>query len=234
MKIANRVQDHFTRTFSYHWNGQAKNGQFTCGAVVAEGAGGLMLYGDTSSKILIIDYGTRTTDVLKAKGQKVDVTSSQGFPIGVSHLMDAFNEEFFKIAKRRLDPNEVEILLRSYVNEMPLPEVKSQRRVIDAQKIKVILDEVYERIGQVSNSRIAAIVNEDNSGEIAAEFDLVIPIGGGTPHFKRALAKLIPNVEDIKNPQSANPEGYFEIALSFSEDVWAKVVANVEKRQGVA
>jgi hypothetical protein len=231
-----QVQNAFTRTFQYQWNGQAKNGEIVCGAVVPEGAGGLMLYGDTTSKTLVVDYGMRTTDVLIARGQKVDVNSSKGFPIGVSQLISAFNDEFFKLpnVKRRLEEGEAETLLRCYVQGVELPEVKSSRQIIDPGKIKTILDKVYDRIGKQSNTEIARIVNEDQSGAIAASFDLVIPIGGGAYHFKKSLDSLIPNVEDIRHAQSANPEGYFEIAISFTEATWEKVIDNVAARTGGA
>lgn len=226
-----QVQDTYTRTFVYLWNGQAKNVEVICGAVVPEGAGGLMLYGDTHSRTLILDYGMRTTDVLMARGQKVDVSRSKGFAIGVSQLINAVNEEFYKLAKRRLEEGEAEHLLRCYVRGEALPEIKSNRKVIDQASILAILDKVYDRIGKQSNIEIARIVNEDEAGEIAAAFDLVIPIGGGAHHFRRALEQLIPNVEKIERPQSANPEGYFEIAWALSEEAWQKAVTNVASRK---
>jgi hypothetical protein len=228
------VQDAFTRTFNFEWNGREKSIEVICGTVVPEGAGGLVLYGDTSSRTLIIDYGMRTTDVLVAQGQKIKAEKSKGFPLGVSHIIDAFNEEFYKLpeARRRLSEGEAIPLLYSYVHGELLPEVKSSRKVIDEQKIRKILDDVYDRLGRQSNTSIARIVSDDESGDLAAEFDLVFAMGGGAYHFKRALDNLIPNVELVQNAQSANPEGYFEIATTFSDGVWKKAVSDVANRTG--
>jgi hypothetical protein len=224
------IQDVFTRNFQYLWNGHAKNGDLVCGAVVPEGTGALMLYGDTTSKTLVVDYGYRTADVLSAVGQKIDFDHSAGFSIGVGQIVDAFNDELYKFAGRRLDNREVDTLLRAYVHSESLPIVKSHRKSIDPDKIRTALDKVFKTIGKQANTEIARIINEDESGEVAAAYDLVIPIGGGAYHFRKALETMIPNVEDIEHPQSANPEGYLEIAIGFSEDIWSKVVRDVAKR----
>lgn len=227
-----QVQDTFTRNFRYLWNGQAKNADLVVGAVVAEGAGALVLYGDTSSLTLVVDYGYRTTDVLIARGQKIDFDRSNGFDVGVGQLVDLFNDEFFTIAGRRLHEGEAEAILRAYVNEEPLPVVKSHRRVVPEQTIRGVLHRVYTTVGMQANTQIAGIINKDKSGQLAADFDLVIPIGGGAHHFRPVLETMIPNTEKIDTPQSANSEGYMEIAIGFGESVWNKVMGDVARRTG--
>jgi hypothetical protein len=226
------IQDSFTREFQFQWNGETKNGLFTCGAVVPEGAGGLMLYGDTSSRTLLVDYGYRTTDVLTADGQKVDFDRSGGFPIGVGSIVDAFNEEFYTLAGRRLREDEADELLRAYVNGDAFPLIKSSRKRVDPEKIRTILDRVYEQVGKQANTQIAQIVNQDEHAEIGADYDIVLPVGGGAPHFRRMLETMISNVEVIEDPQNANPEGYLAIANAFGSQIWAKVVNDVVKRRG--
>ncbi|HEU5380267.1 MAG TPA: ParM/StbA family protein [Ktedonobacteraceae bacterium] len=226
------IQDTFTRNFRYHWNGRYKEADLVVGAVVPEGTGALVLYGDTSSRTLVVDYGYRTTDVLAALGQKIDFDRSGGIQIGVGQLIDAFNDEFYRIAGRRLREEEAEPILHAYVHEQPLPVVRSNRRVIDEAAMRTALYKVYTTIGMQANTKIAGIVNEDESGQMAADYDLVIPIGGGAHHFRRMLEVMIPNVEYIDNPQSANPEGYMEIAMGFSNAVWTKVLTDVMRRTG--
>jgi hypothetical protein len=231
-----QVQDIFTRNFQFTWNGQPKNGNFVCGTVVPEGAGGLLLYGDTSSLTLVIDYGYRTTDVLTARGQKVDLERSGGFDIGVGQLVDAFNDEFVKIKidgrtrGRRLDEAEADALLRAYAHGEPLPVIKVNRDPVDPRKVRAILDQVYERIGDQSNTRIAQIVNTDDSA-LGAAYALVLLIGGGAPHFRAKLEEMIPNVNIVEQAQLANPEGYLEIAQGFREDTWQRVTSEVEARR---
>jgi hypothetical protein len=207
-----------------------------CGTVVPEGAGGLLLYGDTSSLTLVIDYGYRTTDVLTARGQKVDLERSGGFDIGVGQLVDAFNDEFVKIKidgrtrGRRLDEAEADALLRAYAHGEPLPVIKVNRDPVDPRKVRAILDQVYERIGDQSNTRIAQIVNTDDSA-LGAAYALVLLIGGGAPHFRAKLEEMIPNVNIVEQAQLANPEGYLEIAQGFREDTWQRVTSEVEARR---
>jgi len=226
-----QVQDTFTRSFRYVWNGQPKHAELIVGAVVPEGTGALVLYGDTTSRTLVVDYGYRTTDVLCAVGQKIEFARSGGIQIGVGQMIDAFNDEFFKFSGRRLREDEAEPILRAYVQDEPLPMVKSNRRVVNESLIRASLHKTYTAIGLQANTRIAGIVNEDDS-QMAADYDLVIPIGGGAHHFRKMLEIMIPNVEYVGEPQSANPEGYMEIAIGLSESVWGKVVGDVAKRTG--
>src|SRR5579875_674461 len=226
------IQDTFTRNFTYFWNGRHKTADLVVGAVVPEGTGALVLYGDTTSRTLVVDYGYRTTDVLCAVGQKIDFDRSGGIQIGVGQIIDAFNDEFCKVAGRRLREDEAEPILRAYVHEKALPVVKSSRRVVDENAMRAALYKVYTTIGMQANTKIAGIVNEDEGGQMAADYDLVIPIGGGAYHFRKMLETMIPNVEYVEEPQSANPEGYMEIAMGFSNAVWTKVLNDVTRRTG--
>ena len=167
-----QVQDVFTRPFRYTWNGRQKNAELVVGAVVPEGTGALVLYGDTLSKTLVVDYGYRTTDVLVALGQKIDFDRSGGIQIGVGQIVDSFNDEFFRIAGRRLREDEVEPILRAYVHNGPLPVIKSNRRVIEDVLIRAALYKAYTTIGLQANTKIAGIVNEDETGQMAAAYDL--------------------------------------------------------------
>jgi hypothetical protein len=231
-----QIQDTFTRNFQFTWKGQPKDGNFICGTVVPEGAGGLLLYGDTSSLTLLIDYGYRTTDVLSARGQKVDFERSDGFDIGVGQIVDAFNDEFVKVKVdgrtrgRRLEDDEADVLLRAYVHGEALPVIKVNRKPVDPNQVRAILDRVYERIGTQSNTRIAQIVNKDDSA-IGSAYALVLLIGGGAPHFRAKLEEMIPNNEIVEQAQLANPEGYLEIAQSFREETWQRVLKDVEERK---
>lgn len=226
------IQDTFTRSAHYFWNGRHKSADLVVGAVVPEGTGALVLYGDTSSRTLVVDYGYRTADVLVATGQKIDFTRSGGIQIGVGQIIDLFNDEFFKISGRRLREEEAEPILRAYVHEKPLPVIRSNRRVVDEGMIRKVLYSVYTTIGRQANTKIAGIVNEDENGQMAADYELVIPIGGGAHHFRRMLETMIPNVEYVAEPQSANAEGYMEIAMGFGGAVWTKVLSDVAARTG--
>ena len=89
---------------------------------------------------------------------------------------------------------------------------------------------MYDRIGTQSNTRIAQIVNKDDSA-IGSAYARVLLVGGGSPHFRVKLEQMIPNIEIVEQAQLANPEGYLEIAQSFREETWQRVLKDVEERK---
>lgn len=228
-----QVQQSLSRTFNYKFNGKRKKITVVVGAVVVEGAGGLALYGDTESNTLVIDYGFRTTDILPARGQKSIVNKCAGIQIGVGQVVQDLIDAVLshkEYGGRRLTINQASQILYCYANNEPLPIIKSNRRDIPVETLRGIIYESIRTRGQQLNTQIAQALNVEGA-TLAAEYDIVIPIGGGAKYFRKILEEIIGDTEDVEDPQYANPDGYLDIAISMKEKVWSDVQEKIAEKR---
>ena len=207
--------------YPFRFNGRDREIVVKVGAVVMEGIGALIQYGEETGKQAVIDIGERTIDLVAADGQTPLASLCDGDILGVGQIADELIREIKQRHKRILSSLEAHEQLYAYANGKPLPRLAANQQPIPTDEISGIIDKAIARVGRAITLYIAQKWNQEG-GAVASNFSPVLLIGGGAYYFEQAIKSLIPLVDRPEDPEDANPKGYLDLALSL-EDVKATV-----------
>ena len=207
--------------YPFRSNGRDREIVIKVGAVVMEGMGALIQYGEETGKQAVIDIGERTIDLVAADGQTPLASLCDGDILGVGQIADELIREIKGRYKRILTSIEAHEQLYAYANGKPLPRLAANQQPIPADEIRGIIDKAIARVGRAINLYIAQKWNQEG-GAVASNFSPVLLIGGGAYYFAQAIKSLIPLVDRPEDPEDANPRGYLDLALSL-ENVKATI-----------
>ena len=207
--------------YPFRFNGRDREIVVKVGAVVMEGMGALIQYGEETGKQAVIDIGERTIDLVAADGQTPLASLCDGDILGVGQIADELIREIKGRYKRILTSIEAHEQLYAYANSKPLPHLAANQQPIPADEIRGIIDKAIARVGRAITLYIAQKWNQEG-GAVASNFSPVLLIGGGAYYFEQAIKSLIPLVDRPEDPEDANPRGYLDLALSL-EDVKATI-----------
>ncbi len=207
--------------YPFRFNGRDREIIVKVGAVVMEGMGALIQYGEETGKQAVIDIGERTIDLVAADGQTPLSNLCDGDILGVGQIADELIREIKQRYKRILSSIEAHEQLYAYANSKPLPHLAANQQPIPADEIRGIIDKAIARVGRAINLYIAQKWNQEG-GAVASNFSPVLLIGGGAYYFEQAIKSLIPLVDRPEDPEDANTRGYLDLALSL-EDVKATI-----------
>ena len=202
--------------YPFRFNGRDREVLIKVGAVVMEGMGALIQYGEETGKQAVIDIGERTIDLLAADGQTPLASLCDGDILGVGQISDELVREVKQRYKRILSSIEAHEQLYAYANSKPLPRLAANQQPIPADEIRSIIDRAIARVGRAINLYIAQKWNQEG-GTVASHFSPVLLIGGGAHYFEQMIRTLIPLVDLPEDPEDANPRGYLDLALSLEE-----------------
>ncbi len=207
--------------YPFRFNGRDREIVIKVGAVVMEGMGALIQYGEETGKQAVIDIGERTIDLVAADGQTPLASLCDGDILGVGQIADELIREIKRRYRRILTSIEAHEQLYAYANGKPLPRLAASQQPIPADEIRGIIDKAITRVGRAINLYIGQKWNQEG-GAVASNFSPVLLIGGGAYYFAQAIKSLIPLVDRPEDPEDANPKGYLDLALSL-EDVKATI-----------
>jgi Actin like proteins N terminal domain len=204
--------------YPFRCNGCDREVVVKVGAVVMEGMGALIQYGEETGKQSVIDIGERTIDLVAADGQTPLSNLCDGDILGVGQIAD----ELIRVIKQQsngriLSSIEAHEQLYAYANGKPLPRLSANQRLIPAEEIRGIIDQAVARVGRSINLFISRTWNQEG-GTVASNFSPVLLIGGGAHYFEQTIRALIPLVDLPEDPEDANSKGYLNLALLL-EDV---------------
>ncbi len=207
--------------YPFRFNGRDREIVVKVGAVMMEGMGALIQYGEETGKQAVIDIGERTIDLVAADGQTPLSTQCDGDILGVGQIADELIREIKQRHKRILSSLEAHEQLYAYANGKPLLRLAANQQPIPAGEISGIIDKAIARVGRAINLYIAQKWNQEG-GAVASNFSPVLLIGGGAHYFEQTIRTLIPLVDLPEDPEDTNPKGYLDLALSL-EDVKATI-----------
>ncbi len=207
--------------YPFRFNGRDREIVVKVGAVVMEGMGALIQYGEETGKQAAIDIGERTIDLVAADGQTPLASLCDGDILGVGQIADELIREIKQRHKRILSSLEAHEQLYAYANGKPLPRLAANQQPIPTDEISGIIDKAIARVGRAINLYIAQKWNQEG-GAVASNFSPVLLIGGGAHYFEQTIRTLIPLVDLPEDPEDTNPRGYLDLALSL-EDVKATI-----------
>jgi hypothetical protein len=207
--------------YPFRFNGRDREIVVKVGAVVMEGMGALIQYGEETGKQAAIDIGERTIDLVAADGQTPLASLCDGDILGVGQIADELIREIKQRHKRILSSLEAHEQLYAYANGKPLPRLAANQQPIPTDEISGIIDKAIARVGRAINLYIAQKWNQEG-GAVASNFSPVLLIGGGAHYFEQTIRTLIPLVDLPEDPEDTNPKGYLDLALSL-EDVKATI-----------
>jgi hypothetical protein len=208
--------------YPFRFNGRDREVIVKVGAVVMEGMGALIQYGEETGKQAVIDIGERTIDLVAADGQTPLSNLCDGDILGVGQIADELIREVKqRFNGRILSSIEAHEQLYTYANDKPLPRLSANQQPIPADEIHSIIDKAITRIGRAINLYISQKWNQEG-GTVASNFSPVLLIGGGAHYFEHTIRTLIPLVDLPSDPEEANSKGYLDLALSL-EDVKATI-----------
>jgi plasmid segregation protein ParM len=207
--------------YPFRFNGRDREIVVKVGAVMMEGIGALIQYGEETGKQAVIDIGERTIDLVAADGQTPLASLCDGDILGVGQIADELIREIKQRHKRILSSIEAHEQLYAYANGKPLPRLAANQQLIPVDEISGIIDKAIARVGRAINLYIAQKWNQEG-GAVASNFSPVLLIGGGAYYFEQTIRTLIPLVNLPEDPEDTNPKGYLDLALSL-EDVKATI-----------
>jgi len=199
--------------YPFRFNGRDREITIKVGAVVMEGMGALVQYGEETGKQAVIDIGERTIDLVAADGQTPLSNLCDGDILGVGQVADELIREVKGRYRRILSSIEAHEQLYAHANGKPLPRLSANQQPIPAEEIHAIIDKAITRVGRAINLYIAQKWNQEG-GAVASNFSPVLLIGGGAYYFEQAIRSLIPLVELPEEPEDANSNGYLALSLS--------------------
>jgi len=202
--------------YPFRFNGRDREIVVKVGAVVMEGMGALIQYGEETGKQAVIDIGERTIDLVAADGQTPLASLCDGDILGVGQIADELIREIKQRYKRILSSIEAHEQLYACANSKPLPRLAANQQPIPADDIRGIIDKAIARVGRAINLYIAQKWNQEG-GTVASNFSPVLLIGGGAHYFEQTIRMLIPLVDLPEDPEDANPKGYLDLALSLQD-----------------
>jgi plasmid segregation protein ParM len=193
-------------------NGKQRSVEVTVSTIVMEGAGAMVMYGNSkTSEQAVIDIGGRTTDLYVTRGQKPIETKCSNIPLGVEKSATRVNERFENMYHRPLTQYELKEIFSAYVkNRKALPVIK-----VDGMPVTNVRELVTQAINEVAKeivSFISSVWNVSETGKVASGFDSVIIIGGGSYYFGEVIKAKIPHAVIVENPEMANAVGYAKVA----------------------
>ncbi len=207
--------------YPFRFNGRDREIVVKVGAVVMEGMGALIQYGEETGKQAAIDIGERTIDLVAADGQTPLASLCDGDILGVGQIADELIREIKQRHKRILSSLEAHEQLYAYANGKPLPRLAANQQPIPTDEISGIIGKAIARVGRAITLYIAQKWNQEG-GAVASNFSPVLLIGGGAHYFEQTIRTLIPLVNLPEDPEDTNPKGYLDLALSL-EDVKATI-----------
>ncbi|QBD83269.1 ParM/StbA family protein [Ktedonosporobacter rubrisoli] len=185
-------------------------------AVVMEGAGALIYYGEKDNKkdTAVIDIGGRTTDLYVSRGQVPLIELCRGKAIGVESAALLLKESCEQKYDCTLSDLETRQILRAYLSgeKGSYPEITVYGKAVSPTQLAQLSKHAVEEVGQEILSFVAAAWNENEQGKFGSRFRSVLNIGGGVFYFHRLLKERIPHLSRPSDPVHANALGYCTLA----------------------
>lgn len=193
-------------------NGKSRCIDVNVSTIVMEGAGAMVLYGNSkTSEQAVIDIGGRTTDLYVTRGQKPIERMCNNKALGVEIAAQRFNERFENRYHRPLTQYELKEIFNAYImHKKTLPVIK-----VDGMTVTNVREMVVQAINEIAKeivSFISTVWNVSESGKVASGFDSIMIIGGGSYYFADIIKAKIPHANIVDTPELANVIGYAKVA----------------------
>ncbi len=212
-----RVQRALEGHYPFCLNGSTRAITVKVGAVVMEGTGALIRYGEESGEQAVIDIGERTMDLIAASGQTPLARLCAGALLGVGQVTDELVATIKQQYGRVLSSLEAHSLLHAYAHKKPLPRISANQVRIPAEYLETLIERAITRVGRAISTFVSQTWNVEG-GHTASHFSPILLIGGGAHYFEGTIRELIPLVTLPAAPESANQKGYLDLATGL-EDV---------------
>jgi plasmid segregation protein ParM len=186
--------------------------------VVMEGAGALIIYGDTSmsktTESAVIDIGGRTTDLYVARGQVPITEYCKGKPLGVDSATQMLIDNFESKYARPLSLLEAREIMYAYASNgrLSYPDIAVYGKTVSQCELDRLATEAVTQVGSEIVSFIAAAWRQSDRDAVAASFKPVLNVGGGVYYFQHFLKQRIPHLSRPDDPTLANAHGYCHLA----------------------
>jgi hypothetical protein len=189
--------------------------------VVMEGAGALAVHGLAEDvPQAVIDIGSRTTERVRAEGQRPILPRCSGFERGVGDVSDMLAAWFLEQYGRELRALELRDILWSYAQHKPHRPIFVDTRPV---QISDAVGRCVREVGENIRSGISRVWRSSEQGKVAAEAARVLAIGGGAYYFAPLLRQVLPHLEVPRQAELANTQGYLAIGSQLPERVWARL-----------
>ncbi len=192
-----------------------------CGYVAMEGQGILARFGDDISEQAVADIGERTTDLLAASGQTLDIERCEGKEnIGVGQLVDALQELTLRHG-RKLSTAKAHDLLYAYAHNADLPIITTaDGDEIASNVVRETIEKARTRVGRALSTFMSSTWNSEGA-RVASDYDVVYLGGGGAYYFEDLVKEIVGErkVQLVEEPEFANIIGYADLATVLADQV---------------
>ncbi len=194
-------------------NGRNRLAVVSVEAVIMEGAGAMIAYGEERPiRQAVIDIGGRTTDLYTADGQMPLIPLSKGAALGVELAAEMLSRTFEERTGRALTLQEMRHLLRAAVGSEQYLPIYANGQEINSIDLHTWTEDALRSVGRDITTFLAQTWASGELGAVAADLAKVLLVGGGAYAFYRDIARLIPHVIVPAQPELANAQGYAELA----------------------
>ena len=172
------------------------------GTVIPEGYAAITKFGTPTGNNVSIDVGDRTTEIIFAKGFQLVRRDSAGRVYGVRQVIEDIAAEIVSEYGRRLDVEEVRVMLKAYTARIALPRIKVPKGMrdgyLDGDTQREIITRKVIVMARALGKFVRATLNQEGA-EIGSNLECAIIYGGGSYIFHPLLKDGIPGDTELEN-----------------------------------
>ncbi|RMH36687.1 MAG: ParM/StbA family protein [Nitrospirae bacterium] len=165
----------------------------------------------TNAKIILVDIGSRTTELIALSASRCIPQQCRGLVLGTQSLFSQLADDLSKQYGRNTDPFEVE---HAIIEHTPLVIRTTTLQPSDLIKhLTPLFEDFLTRIHQEMVS-LWGIADLHNPTSVAPDFDHMVFTGGGARLLKNLILARYPHAVIPDQPQASNAYGFFLLAKS--------------------